>query len=145
MRVKTKRRGILAGHLHKISATLHPLLGDPRQIGGGVFDAHNHRIFGQDAHCLGRHINYRAARNIIDHDWQAHRGCGLKMRDQPALCWFVIIRRHHQRGIGARLFGGLDQTHGFDGVVGPCPGHNWHTTSRLRDDGFDHQIVFFVG
>jgi hypothetical protein len=64
------------------------------------------------------------------------------MRDQASLRRAIVIGRDDQRGGGARILGGLHQTHGFSRVVGPGACNDRNAASGVIDDSFDDQIVF---
>ena len=115
-------------------------------VSGRVFYAHNPRQFRKLTHGLRRHIDDRAARNIVDHDRQIAAVMQLAvMRQQAPLRRLVVVWRHNEARIRAGFLGELHETHGFDGVVGPGPRDHRNTTRHYFDDLFDHGLMLFVG
>ena len=143
--VKAQCGRVFTRQLHKISAAMHALLGHAGQIACRIFDADDHRQFGQFAHRFWCHVHDRTAWNVVDHNRQTTACGSRKMGDQTRLGRLVIIGGHDQCGIGACLFGGLDQTHGFHGVVGPCTRDHGNASGGGLYHGFHDQIMLGVG
>ena len=103
---EAQRRDIFAGQLIEILAHRRALLRHPRHVGGGILDAGDVLQFEQPRHGLDRHVDHRAAGDVIDQDRNADGVVDrLKVRIEPVLGRLVVIGRDHEHRIGACLLG----------------------------------------
>ena len=146
LRVEPVRRGVLARDLHELLAAGDPLVAHAGQVAGRVLHPDDPRQLGQLAHRLGRHVDHRPPRNVVDDDRQlaaiVQRG---EMRDQAPLGWLVVVGRHHQRGIGAHLLGVLHEADRLDRVVRAGPGDHRNPPRRGAHHLLDHRLVLGMG
>ena len=90
------------------------LLRDARQISRRILNARNVLQLEQSRHCLDRHVNNGAWRDVVDDDRDSdcivHR---LEVFVHTFLRRLVVIRRHHKQSICARGLGMLGEIDGF--------------------------------
>ncbi|MPL67290.1 hypothetical protein SDC9_12981 [bioreactor metagenome] len=143
--VEAERRRILARELDEIGPAGQALLRHAAEVAGRVLDADDARQFRQLAHGLGRHVDDRPARDVVDDDRQrrgiVHRG---EMRHHAALRRLVVIGRHHERGIGAGGLGVADQLDPLGGRVRAGAGDHRHPAGGGLHHLLDHAVVFLV-
>jgi hypothetical protein len=132
--------------LDKVLAAGHALLGHSLDLAGGILHTNDVlEIIGQSTHRLGHHVDHRTRRDVVDDDRQLGRlGDGGEVQIEPALRRLVIIRRHHQHGVGAGLLGMLGKAHRFIGVVGACAGDNRHPALRRLDAGLHNPMMLVM-
>ena len=121
------------------------LLRHPRQVGGRVLYAGDVLQFEQPRHGLDRHVDHRTGGNVVDDDRNPDRVVDrLEVLVHAFLGRLVVVRRHHQHGVGACLLRMLGEFDRFAGRVGARARDDGHAALGLVDAPFDDALVFVM-
>ena len=116
-------------------------------VGVGLLDRLDPVDLGQLGEQVGRHVDRGTAGDVVED----HRGAGgrardlLEVADDPAPVRLVVVRRHRQHGLRARLDHGLGQVDRVARVVGARAGHHRALGAELGDQQADELDLLLVG
>ena len=105
-------------------------------VGVGLLDRHDPVDLRQLGEQVGRHVDRRATRDVVED----HRRAGRRARDllevphDPAPVRLVVVGRDRQHGLGARLDHGLGEVDRVARVVGARAGHDGALGAQLAGD-----------
>ena len=92
-----------------------------------------------------RHVDHRARRDVVDDDRDADGVVDrLVMLVEPFLAGLVVVGRHDQQAVRARLFGEAGELDRLGGVVGAGAGDHRHPAAGDLDAHLDHPLVLVV-
>ena len=121
------------------------LQADAVDLAGRVLDADDVLQLEEPRHGLDRHVDHRARRDVVDDDRNADRVVDrLEVLVEALLVRLVVIGRHDQHGVGARLLGVAGKVDRLGRVVGAGAGDHRHPALRHLDADFDDALVLVV-
>ena len=140
-----QRRDVVARQLNELRPHRLPLHRNAADIAGRILDADDVLQLVTALHRVDAHVDHRARRDVVDHDRNADgRVDRLEVLEQAFLVRLVVIGRHDQHAVRARLLGVLRQFHRLTRIVGASAGDHGHATARLRYADFHDLAVLVV-
>ena len=140
-----ERGAVLAGQEAEILADRLALEQRAGEVGGGVLDADDIGDLGQPRHRLDAHVDHRAAGDVVNEDRDVgSRRHRREMGIKPGLSGLVVIRRDHQRRVGAHPLGVLGKARRLLGRVRSGAGDHRHPPADGLDANLGHPAVLGV-
>ncbi len=145
MRHEAESRRVLAGELDEIRAHGVPLLADAGDVGGRILHADDVLQLVEPRHRIDRHVDHRAAGDVVDDDRDADRVVDrLEMGVHAVLGRLVVIGRDDQDRVGADPLGMLGEPDRLGGAVRAGAGDDRDPALDLVDRDLDDPLMFLM-
>ena len=145
VRHEPERGRVLAGQLIEPLAHCRALLRDPHHVGGRVFHARDVVELEQARHGIDGHVDHRTRRNVVDDDRNADGIIDrLEVLIKPLLRGLIVIRRHHQHGIGTAILRVPRELDRLLRRIRPRACDHGNPAPRLLHTPTDDLLVFLV-